>query len=327
MKQATAIRLFLVGLPVGLVVTTALSMVWHFNRPKEDATPKIYTTLADEISDKAVSSYVKNLTKVIGERHASIPDALTRTANYLESTLGPRNLGYDVKHQLYEVEGQPTKNLWVEIPGGKRLNEVVVVVAHYDAPIGSTGENNNASGVAALLAVAENFAREKPMLSMRLGFLTHGTAPHLSTANSGASHFAELLARGGDQIQALFCLDGIGAFPSGPTNQPELNQTFLPESGPFLSLLANDQSAPLLTMSFDRIAPLLTFTCHQALVPENAQRLLTESIAGAFQTAGFPTLLVRGNGRFGDADLPVNASSLTETTRALSTLIRVLANP
>lgn len=327
MKQATAIRLFLVGLPVGLVLTTAASMVWHFSQPKEDTTPKVYTTLAKEISVKALSVYVKNLAGVIGERHASKPETLERTANYLESTLGTRNLGYDVKRQVYEVGGQPARNLWVEIPGGKRLNEVVVVAAHYDAPIGSKGENNNASGVAALLAMAENFAREKPVLSMRLAFLTHGTAPDLTTSDSGAARFAQILKRRGEQIRAIFCLDGIGAFPDTPLATSELTQSFLPDKGPFLSLLADSASSAVLSISFDRLAPLLNFTCHQAVVPENAQRVLEESAAGAFQSAGFPTLLIRGNGRLGVEELPVDFTLFAETTRALSTLIRVLANP
>ncbi|MDB4468090.1 M28 family peptidase [Verrucomicrobiales bacterium] len=327
MKQTTAIRLFLVGLPIGLVLTTAVSMVWHFNKPKEDGAPKVYTTLADEISAQAVSSYVSNLSKVIGERHSSKPGTLDRTANYLESTLGTRNLGYDVKRQVYDVGGQPARNLWVEIPGGKRLNEVVVVVAHYDAPLGSRGENNNASGVAALLAMAENFAREKPILSMRLAFLTHSTAPHLNTNDSGSARYAQLLERRGEQIRTVFCLDGIGAFPATGLTTTALTEPFLPNKGPFLSLLANRSSASVLALSFDCLAPLLRFTCHQAVVPDNSQSFLDESTAGAFQSAGFPTLLIRGSGRLGKDELAVDTTTLAETTRAISTLIRVLANP
>ena len=326
MKQATVIRLFLIGLPVGLILTTAGSMVWHFSRPDEDPTPRIYTTLAEEVTETVVMNYVRNVSEVIGPRHATLPGTLERTANYLESTLGPRNLGYDVKQQVYEIDGQPARNLWVDIPGGKRVNEVIMVAANYDANAGHFGKNENASGVATVLALAENLTRDKPMLSIRLALLSHGASPFVGTPDSGAAHLVSLMQRQGNVVQGVLCLEGIGAFPVDALGAPA---SFLPEKGPYLSLLANEASKGFLSRSFDRLAPLLTITTHQAAVTESEAALLTQSMAGSFHQGGYSALLVTGNGRLVNAgeDLPVDGAALTEVVRGMLTLVRVLANP
>ena len=45
---------------------------------------------------------------------------------------------------------------------GSRLSERVIVCAHYDSMYGSPGANDNASGIEAMLRIAENWASKKP---------------------------------------------------------------------------------------------------------------------------------------------------------------------
>ncbi|MFT5191424.1 MAG: hypothetical protein ACI957_004463 [Verrucomicrobiales bacterium] len=327
MKQSTVIRLLILGLPIGLIVTGTTSMIWHFNKPKKEQAPRIFTTLAEEITEDTLSGYARNLSEIIGPRHVSSPAALERAANYLESTLGERNIGYQVARQEFEVEGEFYRNLWMEIPGGKRRNECVVLTAHYDASAGQAGRNSNASGVAAIIALAENFIREAPMLTIRLALLTNGTAPHVGTEHSGAAHFATKLKQLGDQVQAVYCLDSIGAFPTEHAAFPDTLASYLPESGPFLTALADDGSLGLLKQTSDTLSAVLPFTVHQAALMHEASSFFKAHDAGPFQALGFPTMIIGGNGVFFSEDLPVNAEKLTHVTRALATLVRVLTNP
>ena len=102
----------------------------------------------------------------IGERNVFRPDALNAAADWIEKEL--RSLGYAVSRQDYAVhlhqEGLPKIdsvacfNLEVEIPGGSRAEEIVVVGAHYDSVYGCPGANDNGSGVAAVLELARRFA-------------------------------------------------------------------------------------------------------------------------------------------------------------------------
>lgn len=327
MKQATAVRLLILGLPLGLVLTSVASLVWHFNRPPDEEAPQVFTRLADEISEKSVAAFIRNLSEVIGPRHASAPETLERAANYLESTLGPRNIGYDVARQEFTFGDKAAVNLWVEIPGGKRRNECVLLTAHYDAPQGRAGANDNASAVAALLALAENFTMETPVLTVRLALLTNGTAPFAGTSDSGAYHFAELLKRQGDQVRAVISLDSIGAFPKDPPPAPaSLAETFPPE-GPYLTLLGLENSTSLLKVAAPTLSQALSLTVHQAVVLEDGASIFSAHDAHPFQNAGFPTALVGGSGLFASTELPVEIAKLTQVTRALATLLRVMSSP
>ena len=243
---------------------------------------------------------------MIGPRHYSEPASLERTANYIESTLGPRNIGYNVARQEFAIDGQPVRNLWIEIPGGKRRNECVVLAAHYDAPKDTSGKNDNASSVAALLALAENFFKEKPTLTIRLAFLTNGTSPYVGTEQSGAHHFAELLRRQGDQVRAVFCLDSIGAYPAEHPKFPELVASTLPTQGPFLSVLGLEASVPLLNESALHLSRALPITVQQGVLLGEATSFFQFHDAGPFQAAGFPALLIGGNAVFFPEDRAVD---------------------
>lgn len=327
MQQATVLRILILGLPIGLILTGAFSLVWHYRKPEKPAAPPIFRNLAAEIEAEELESYVRNLADVIGPRHISEPKTLNRAANYVESTLGPRNVGYEVARREYAIDGQVVRNLWLEIPGGKRRNEYVVITAAYDAAAGTSGHNVNASAVAALMGLAENFRLERPKRTIVLAFLTNSTAPHAGTPDSGAAHFASFLESRGDQIQAVLTLEGLGAFPDNATFKDHALANYLPDKGPYLTLLCAEP-IPLLNQATEVLSSALSFTVHQGTLLEAASgEAWTTRDAAPFQKADFPTLLVAGNGRFDAVPPQIDGARLTEVTRALATLIRVLANP
>ena len=79
------------------------------------------------------------------------------------------NAGYEVKRQDFAVGAQPSTNLLVERVGAS--NEVVMVGAHLDSVIAGPGINDNGSGVATLLVLAERLAEAPdPHRTIRLAF-------------------------------------------------------------------------------------------------------------------------------------------------------------
>lgn len=98
-----------------------------------------------------LEAHVGVLTSHRGEHNMHRYSALVRAAQYIEDTFA--KAGYRPTSQTFEVEGQPVRNIEVEIAGGS-LSHHVVVGAHSDSVRGSSGANDNGTGAAALLAQA-----------------------------------------------------------------------------------------------------------------------------------------------------------------------------
>ena len=89
-----------------------------------------------------------------GVRHRlTAPEALERAATYLSESFG--NMGYDVTEHRFEEQGSPFRNIIATRTGTTLPHERVCVVAHYDTVAASPGADDNASGVAVLLELAE----------------------------------------------------------------------------------------------------------------------------------------------------------------------------
>ncbi|HEV3022775.1 MAG TPA: M28 family peptidase, partial [Pirellulales bacterium] len=103
---------------------------------------------------------VRMLAEEIGERNLRRYEKLVQAAEFIAKSLV--EAGYErVERQTYEVRGRKCDNLEVELPGTEHADEIVVVGGHYDSVEGTPGANDNASGAAAMLALARRFAERK----------------------------------------------------------------------------------------------------------------------------------------------------------------------
>lgn len=79
------------------------------------------------------------------------------------------NAGYDVERQEFAVGPQPSTNLLVERIGSS--DGVVMLGAHLDSVVAGPGINDNGTGVATLLALAERLAESpEPDRTIRLAY-------------------------------------------------------------------------------------------------------------------------------------------------------------
>lgn len=110
--------------------------------------PDIFT---DKVSVDRIRGHIKTLE---GPRHpVTAPDALERAADYIDGYL--RCLGYEMSEHRFNENGREFRNVIATRLGLSHPEQRVMVLAHFDTVAGSPGADDNASGVALLLELAE----------------------------------------------------------------------------------------------------------------------------------------------------------------------------
>ena len=106
-----------------------------------------------------------------------------------------------------EAETKESRNIIAERPGGTGNGKVVIIGAHYDTTPETQGANDNGSGVAALLTVAEKLVDDD--LPFRVRFMLFG-AEELGLY--GSRHYVDGLDLGErDSIIAMINIDSVGS--------------------------------------------------------------------------------------------------------------------
>ena len=95
-------------------------------------------------TESRLRAHVEALAGTIGERHLLRPHALAAAADYIDAAW--RAQGYVPERETFTVDGVDCANLVITRPG--RLDELLLIGAHYDTVRGSPGADDNASGVA-----------------------------------------------------------------------------------------------------------------------------------------------------------------------------------
>ena len=248
MNQPRVIRYLLLGLPIGLIITSVIAMFIYY-RKDPDADGKLGPHLRRDISRKELQSHVEVLAKTIGARHMGAPDKLKFTVNYIESTLGPANLGYRVGRHTYKVNGTDCHNLVLDLPakGSDRIAEIVLAGAHYDSVATTPGADDNASGVAALMCLAQAFANTRHQRSLRFVFFANEEPPFFQTDNMGSLVYARECKKRGDNIVAMLSLETLGYYSAAKGSQkaPAGLEAAVPDTGDFLAIVGNVTSQPV----------------------------------------------------------------------------------
>lgn len=171
---------------------------------------------------------------------------LEASALYIEKTLA--GLGHAVEAQRYTVQGKEVRNIEVEIKGGARAAEIVVVGAHYDSVAGAVGANDNGSGVAAVLELARLFREAKPARTLRFVLFVNEEPPFDRTEAMGSRVYARRAKERSENVVAMFSLETIGWYSDQPGSQryPFPLNLFYPSTGHFIAFVANLGSRALL---------------------------------------------------------------------------------
>ena len=187
---------------------------------------------------------VAELAGRIGDRNTDRPEALREAAAYLESQLAPAAA---VSRQTFTAGGVSCDNLEIELRGGSEPGEIVIVGAHYDSVPGCAGANDNASGVAGLLALARSLAKTSPARTLRFVAFTNEEPPHFQTPEMGSRVYAARCRQRGERVAGMLSLETIGCYSDekGSQHYPPPFGLFYPSEGNFIAFVGNLSSRDL----------------------------------------------------------------------------------
>lgn len=227
----------------------------------------------------------------IGPRNTFIPENLAAAAAYIESAFA----GYKVERQQYDAG----VNLIVEIRGTTHPDEIVIVGAHYDSVDDSPGADDNASGVAAMLALARKFANTKPARTLRFIAWTNEEPPHFQTEAMGSYVYARRCRERNENIVAALSLETIGYYDDKPGSQkyPPPLAALYPDTGNFIGFAGNFGSRALVNRCVKTFRANSAFPAESAVLPELIPQI-GWSDQWSFWQFGWPALMVTDTAPF-----------------------------
>ena len=148
----------------------------------------------------------------LSDRQIVLRDQLKRDVLHLAHKIGPRNAAQSLQAVLaaerwimdrlganaiqarrdeVDLHGAMVANVEATFRGTKLPEEIVLVGGHYDTVFDSPGANDNASGVALLLAVAEHLKVNPPERTVRVVFFVNEEWPFSFGIQMGSNVYAK----------------------------------------------------------------------------------------------------------------------------------------
>ncbi len=280
---------------------------------------------------EALRADVTYLAETIGERSLRVPTQLQASADWL--TVQLRDAGWSVRELPYTCRGQRVRNLVAERRGTLLPGEIVVLGAHYDSVERSPGADDNASGVAGLLAVARALGRVELARTVRLVAFVNEEPPWFRGPLMGSRIVASAFLQAGDQLHDVLVLDAIGYYCSGDCQAyPPPLSLFYPSEGRFVAFVGRIQDWWRLRRTVGLFREAVPMPSEGLAAPRLVPGI-DYSDHLAFWDVGYPGLLItdaptyRNPGYHRSSDLPATLDweRLTWVTRGLVALVRQLA--
>jgi Zn-dependent M28 family amino/carboxypeptidase len=188
---------------------------------------------------------VELLSITIGERNIWRPESYARAAAEIEQRF--TRLGYAVARHEYRVEGQRSANIEASLAGIAEPHRIVIIGAHYDSVRGTVGANDNATGVAALRAIAEALKDARPRYTLRFVAFANEEPPFFQSEWMGSVMYARACRARAEDIVAMVSLDGLGYYSDEPGSQsyPFPLNLLYPTTANFIGFVGNIASADL----------------------------------------------------------------------------------
>ncbi len=146
----------------------------------------------------------------------------------------------NVEIDEFQVRGKNHQNLILNLPSlnnnKKRELAPILIGAHYDTVPGTSGADDNGTGVAVLLELAREFSSKPlkyPVILVAFDMEEYGLL--------GSEHYAEKLKQKQQQLRLMISLEMLGYCDSTPNSQsyPPGLKYFYPNQGDFIALIGN----------------------------------------------------------------------------------------
>ena len=192
-----------------------------------------------------LEKHVRALAGEIGVRHYGRPESLKKAEDYVRTAF--KSAGYTVVEQEYTVHPPNAaqavmRNFTVVVPASSPDAAVLVVGAHYDSAPETTGADDNASGVAAMLELARRF-HGRSGGGVELRFVAYSTEepPFFGSAQMGSAFHAKALKVEGRAVKGMLSLEMLGYYSDAPGSQkyPPPLSLFYPDRANFVGIVSN----------------------------------------------------------------------------------------
>jgi Zn-dependent M28 family amino/carboxypeptidase len=162
-----------------------------------------------------LTNHVKFLS-MLGEKSIKYPSQLQIAKDYIIGNFGKEN----IQIQQYICSNVSVCNVELTLEGAYNDNEIIIVGAHYDTI--HNGANDNCSGIACLLELAELFKTVK-------------IDKNFMTSMMGSKMYAKMCKERKDNIKLALIMDLVGYYTDEPNTQTyPFNISYLPTTGNFI---------------------------------------------------------------------------------------------
>lgn len=225
-------------------------------------------------------------------------------------------------------------NLIVNL-GGPAEAPLLLVSAHYDTVPGSPGADDDASGIAALLELANRFAQQ-PLSGNQLRVnLCFFDGEEAGVERMGSGFYARSLSESGEEIAGAISLEMLGTYTEEPASQTfpsQLLAPFYPSEGNFLAFVGNESSGPIVRSTLSAFRAAAQFPSEGLVAPDSMPDV-GRSDHASFWAEGWPGLMITDTANFRnqhyhlktDTADRVDYARLARITRGLEGMIRKLA--
>jgi len=191
---------------------------------------------APPLDSGSLRAEVETICRDYFPRSARYPVNLRRLADHIESRFAEAQAR--VRRQTFVVDGSRYYNVIASF--GPDTPERIVVGAHYDTAGVQPGADDNASGVAGLLALAGLLQDARLGLRVELAAYALEEPPYFRSQHMGSAAHVRLLQEQGAQVRMMLALEMIGYFADAPGSQdlpsPAL-RWFYPDRGNFIAVV------------------------------------------------------------------------------------------
>jgi len=182
---------------------------------------------------------IQHLAKKIGDRSPANYENLIAARDYIAEQF--TSLGAQPFFETYTVQGREFSNIIVEIPGKKQgRDEVIIIGAHYDTIEGTTGANDNASGIAAIIELYRILTKHPMKCTVRIVAFTLEEPPFFGTEDMGSMIHASRCTKDKRRVVLMASIDMIGfggRFVKQSYPMEDMKDKY-PSCGDFLSVAA-----------------------------------------------------------------------------------------
>lgn len=239
----------------------------------------------------------------------SNPETLEAAAQFIEQRFA--QAGLETQRQTYGVKGNSGErgkgdrysNIVAEITGAEQPDQIILLGAHYDSAYTAPGANDNASGVAALLALAEQFAKAdaQPARTLRFVAFVNEEPPFFQTEDMGSLVYARQAKANGDNIIAMLSLETLGYYSDEPGSQdyPALLNWLYPSTGNFIAFIGDVGSRKLVRTSIHDWRDRVAFPSQGAALPRGIPGV-GWSDHWSFWQVGYPAIMVTDTATYRD---------------------------